>query len=160
QKKLEAVMPKIQTPFRSKDYKATLTAIDEVVKDSPELADDLARYKLAALCYSGDVESGLDLGNKLLKKYNDDYENLFSKFSYVIDSTQAAKIDPRIAQMVLKAASRADELTKGEQPFILNMLAEAQFRTGDAAAAVATEQKCIDRLKAQYKELPESAFKP
>jgi len=55
-------------------------------------------------------------GQQTAEKFNDDPEILISKFFNVIDSSQADKVDPRVAQMVLKAANRAVELSKSEQP--------------------------------------------
>jgi len=53
-----------------------------------------------------------------------------------------------VVKIALKAAQRAAELSKEKEPGILDTLAEAQFRTGDATAAVASEEKAIKLLKA------------
>ena len=54
--------------------------------------------------------------------------------------------------MALKAARRADLLTKGKDLAILDTLAVALYRTGDTAGAVATEEKAIKQLEAETKD--------
>jgi hypothetical protein len=54
-----------------------------------------------------------------------------------------------VAELALRAARRADELTKGKDLAILDTLAVALFRTGHAAEAVATEEKALKQLEAE-----------
>ena len=60
--------------------------------------------------------------------------------------------DPRVVKLALKAARRAVELTKDAEPYYLDTLAEALFRSGDAGAAVAAEERVLELLKAKGKE--------
>ncbi|HEY2761399.1 MAG TPA: hypothetical protein VGI75_11665, partial [Pirellulales bacterium] len=75
------------------------------------------------------------------------------------DPKSVDKVDPRIAALALKAAQRAVELSKGADPNCLDSLAEAQFRTGAAAAAVATEEKTIAWIKANIKNVTDDQLK-
>ena len=50
-------------------------------------------------------------------------------------------------------------VSKGQEPNFLDTLAEAQFRTGDVAAAVATEQKAINWIKSNVKDATEADLK-
>jgi hypothetical protein len=67
--------------------------------------------------------------------------------------------DPRVARLALKAALRAVELSKGENVAHLDTLAEAQYRTGDAEGAIATEEKALKRLEAEIKDRSHPYFK-
>ncbi len=123
--------------------------LDEVVASNPELADEYETLKFICLCNSGNIEAGLTLGQQLLEKYNDQADNLNNIAWEVIEPALKQDPDPRVAQLALKAAQRAVELTNSENHYYLDTLAEALYRTGDASAALATEEKAIAVLKAR-----------
>jgi thiol-disulfide isomerase/thioredoxin len=158
ERKFMTAANKIRTPYSAKDYQATLAAIDEVVKDNPDLEDKFIGYKFASLCNGGDIDAGLEVGRQMLEKFNDNAGALNSKFWDVIDPDRVDQVDPRVAQLALKAAQRAVELTNERVPYILDTLAETQFRTDDPAAAVITEQKAIDLMQGPYKDRHDAIF--
>jgi thiol-disulfide isomerase/thioredoxin len=149
EKELEDVEDAIFKPLRTKDYKATIAAVDEALKKYPDLADDLAATKFVALANGGDIESGVKLGTELLEKNNDKGETLNAVFWDVIDPDLGTNVDPRIAQLALKGLTRAVELTKGESPEVLDTFAVAQFRVGQIEAAIATEEKALKLAQAK-----------
>ena len=67
----------------------------------------------------------------------------------MIGPTLKTAPDPRVAQLALKAARRADELTNGKDLAILDTLAVALYRTGHCKEAISTEEKAIKLLDAQ-----------
>ncbi len=148
EKKMVAVQMKIITPYRSRDYRATLSAIDEVIAADPEMANEpmIGSLRLHSLNATGATDEAIKLGEKLLKSFHDDPMALNNAFYGVIDLGLPRAPDPRMAKLALQATLRADELTKGEQYSFLDTLAIAQYRTGDAAGAVATEEKAIKLL--------------
>ncbi|HVU86919.1 MAG TPA: thioredoxin domain-containing protein [Pirellulales bacterium] len=142
------VRQKIYGPYRAHDYQGTLAAIEEVTKESPEQTDRYESLKFICLANSHNVEAALTLGHALLEKYDDQADNLNNIAWEVIDPNLKRDPDPRVAQLALKAAQRAVQLTESGNHYYLDTLAEAQFRTGDASAAIATEEKAIALLKA------------
>jgi thiol-disulfide isomerase/thioredoxin len=159
-RKLAAARQLIVKPYNAYDYKGALAAIAQVEKDNPDIADTYDVWKFTSLCNSGDTDAGLALGEQLLEKYKDNAPYLNSRFWDVIDPVRNGDhVDPRVAQLALKAALRAVELTNEKDPNILDTLAAAQFRTGEAAAAVATEQKAINWIKANIKDVSEADLK-
>ncbi len=159
ERKVFAVRDKIYTPYRAKDYKATVAAVDEVSKDDADLAKEFAWIKFAALCNGGDTEQGLEVGGKLLDANWDNAGALNNYFWNVIDPEIDRKVDQRVAELALKATGRAVELTKGEKFDILDTLAEALFCTGDTAGAIAAEEKALTLYQAQSKEKDEALTK-
>jgi len=155
ERKLNAVYEKVRTPYSAKDYKATLAAIEQVAADDPEVAKRFDSIKFASLCNGGEVERGLELGTNLLETNMDNAAALNNYFWDVIDPDLKGEVDPRVAKLALKAARRAVEL-KEEEAGYLDTLAAALFRTGDAAAAVATQEKAIAVLKNKHKELTDA----
>jgi hypothetical protein len=151
--------PILRCGGNARDYKATIGAIDEATASDPELADEFAWLKFAALCNGGNVEPSLRLGAELLET-NDDNPNALNNFFWnVIRPELNNEPDPRVAQLPLKAALRAVELSKGENVAHLDTLAEAQYRTGDAEGAIATEEKALKRLEAEIKDRSHPYFK-
>ena len=148
-RKANAVQMKIFKPYRAKDYKATLAAIDEVTASDPELADEFAPARFTSLCNTGDVDTALALGEKLFEKYKDEGSSLNNVFFYAVDLDLKAEPDPRVSRLALKALLRANELTKGENMAVLDSLAVAHYRVGDPAAAVAAEEKALKILEAE-----------
>jgi thiol-disulfide isomerase/thioredoxin len=159
ERKATVVREKVFPLYNASDYKATLAAIEEATSSDPELAKEFAWIKFAALCNGGDTEAGLALGAKLLNIYNDNPGALNNYFWNVISPTLKKEPDPRISQLALLAARRAVELTKGENAAHLDTLAQAQLRTGDAAGAVATEEKAIKRLEAEVPDRSNAVYK-
>ena len=85
----------------------------------------------------------------MLDKFKDDGQSLNEVFWFVINPDLETTVDPRIAQLALTGLNRAADLTKEEDPGILDSLAVAQFRVGKVDAAIATEEKAIKLLQAK-----------
>jgi thiol-disulfide isomerase/thioredoxin len=152
EKKLMAVQQKVYKPFRDRDYKATLAAIEEVTTSDPELIGQFDTVRFASLDGVGDVEAALALGTKLVETYQDNAGGLNGVAWPVVDPDRKQEPDRRLVQLALQAAKRADELTKGENMSLLDTLACALYQTGDFAGAVAAEEKALQRLEAVAKD--------
>jgi thiol-disulfide isomerase/thioredoxin len=149
ERKVNAVRGKIFKVYRTGDYKAALATIEETTSGDAELAEEFASLKFAALCNSGAIDDGLALGGKLLEANSDKPHVLNNVFWSVIGPTLKTAPDPRVAQLALKAARRADELTNGKDLAILDTLAVALWRASDFKEAISTEEKAIKLLDAQ-----------
>jgi thiol-disulfide isomerase/thioredoxin len=152
EKKMMAVQQKVYKAFRDGDYKGTLAAIEEVTTSDPDLTGEFDMIKFAALGHLGDADAAMALGTKLIDTYKDNPGGLNSVAWNVVDPDRKQEPDPRLARLALKAAHRADELTKGENMALLDTLACALYRTGDPAGAVAAEEKALKRLEAEAKD--------
>lgn len=150
--KVMAARERINALRRSGDYRATLSAIDGMISDDPNLADELGSLKVDCLCQLGRIDEVVELGSRLLEKYHDQPGKLLSVFFRVYDLSLEKAPDPRIADLALQAARRNNELTQGKNRDFLDKLAIALYRNGDMAGAVATEQKAIEVLEARVSE--------
>jgi thiol-disulfide isomerase/thioredoxin len=158
ERKVTAVQNKVYTPYRSGDYKATLSAIEEAASGDRDLADHFAGLKFECLAKTGQTEEALVVGNEFLKKHHDEAMALNNTFFQVID-LKAKEPDPRIAKLVLQAARRANELTGGKDFNVLDTLAVALYRAGEAAEAAATEEKALKQLESQVSNKAHPYFK-
>jgi thiol-disulfide isomerase/thioredoxin len=158
ERKVSEVREKVFAPYGEGDYKATLAALDEATSGDPALVEEFAWLRFACLCNSGDIEPGLALGAKLLEANLDNAGALNYYFWNVIDPKLKNPPDPRVARLALRAARRADELTKSENVANLDTLAEALFLTGDIDQAVTTEEKALKLLEAETKDPSQPYF--
>jgi thiol-disulfide isomerase/thioredoxin len=153
------VREKVFPLYNARNYKSTVAVLEDMTRGDSELAEELAWLKFAALCNGGDVEPGLELGTKLLESnWNNPYA-LNNFFWNVITPKLENEPAPRVALLALRAARRAVELSKGENLAHLDTLAEAQYRTGDAEGALATEEKALKRAEAQVKDRSHPFYK-
>ena len=68
ERKLTAVRQKIMTPYRARDYKSTLTAIEELASTDPELAEDFAATRLHCLSQAGQTEEAPQAGHQAARE--------------------------------------------------------------------------------------------
>jgi thiol-disulfide isomerase/thioredoxin len=147
ERKASLVREKVFPLYRAKDYKATASTIDEMTSADPELAKTFAWLKFAALCNGGEADAGLALGAKLLDDNFDKPGALNNYFWNVIDLQLKNEPDPRVVQLALRAARRANELNKRQNLPTLDTLAVAHYRAGDVAEAIAIEEKALKQLE-------------
>ncbi len=151
-RKVMTAREKISGLLRSGDYRATLSAIEGMTSDDPDLADELGSTKIECLCQLGRIDEAVKLGTRLLEKYHDQPGKLLTIFYGVYDLGLKKEPDPRIAKLALQAARRSDQLTQGKSSDFLNKLAITLYRNGDMAGAVATEEKAIRILEGRASE--------
>ena len=130
-------------------YQDVVTALDQATINDPILADEFAWLRFAALCNGADVAAGLELGTRRLETNYDNAYVLNNDAWNVISPRLRHDPDPRVAQLALRAAQRAVELLKAQEPNHLDTLAEAQYRTGDFAGAVASEETALRLFEAE-----------
>ncbi|MBL8880264.1 MAG: tetratricopeptide repeat protein [Phycisphaerales bacterium] len=110
--------------------------------ENPAYLTNLAR----AFALDGQTETAVDVWNKLIAILPDDRaraNSLNGAAWTLLTGTPETIRNPAVA---LKLALRAAELSKSENPAILDTLALAYARTGDAAKAVDTQEKAISLL--------------
>jgi tetratricopeptide (TPR) repeat protein len=149
ERKSTAARTKVYTPYRAKDYRATLSAIEEVTSSEPKLAQQFATLKLNCLCMVGDIDAAVAMGETLLKSQHDNAQALNGTFFPLVDLAAKTAPDPRIVKLALQAARRANELTNGRNPMILDTLAVALYRNGEVAEAAAMQEKAVEQVEAQ-----------
>ena len=146
EKRIRIFRQKVYKPLRARDYKTTLASIEEVTASVPELAEEFQLTRFIALAGSGDVDAALPLGTKLVDANPDDLGILNGVAWGVVDPKHKKDPDPRLVQLALKAARRADEVSKGAS-MILDTLAVALYRSGDPTAAILAEEKRLSSSK-------------
>ncbi|WP_165229374.1 TlpA family protein disulfide reductase [Aquisphaera insulae] len=156
EKKMMAVQAKVIKPLRAKDYKGTIAAIKELSASEPDLAARFESLKFMCLNQLGETDQVLAMSGKLIEEAKDEPMALNTVAWYIVDPDMKHDIDPKLSRVALDIARKANDLSKGENPAILDTLAAAQYRSGDTAAALATEEKGIKALETELKDKAKS----
>ncbi|OWK38227.1 hypothetical protein FRUB_07347 [Fimbriiglobus ruber] len=140
---LAAVRTKLIKAQQSKDPKAILTALDEAIKDTPELEEQLAPLKFRVLFQQKDATQVLEYGNQMIDGAFKDNVAALNFIAWTIVEKPAEDADKRILKMALRAAQRADQLAEEKRPEIADTLAKAYFENGDPAKALETQERAV-----------------
>jgi hypothetical protein len=121
-----------------------LAVLDEAFKDEPALEKLLAEQKFQLLADAGDAAKALEYGKKLVNEvYKDNAHGLNALAWAIVDPDAKVKADASLKALALEAAKKADELVKGKDGGIADTLAKAYFDNGDAARALAHQERAV-----------------
>jgi thiol-disulfide isomerase/thioredoxin len=170
-KKIETLVRQIEKLGDKSTPKQVLEAIDKAIAESPDLEEMFGLQKYGLMIQAGDKNASA-YGTKLVEGIlKDDPEDLNDIAWLNLDEEGEIPEGMRDLKMALKAALRANELSKGEDGEILDTLALAYFKTGDPAKALETQEKALKatpdadadkkaRLKRYQKAVDDKKKKP
>jgi len=153
--KMMALSQKLQKA--SGDPKQIIAIIDQAIADDPSLEAQLGIPKFNML--AKDPEQATAYGNHLVEKtYKDDPMALNQISWTIVDPARPAKADTKLIAVALKAAKRADVLSKGKDPAIADTLGCAYFASGDVANALEAQERAVKYAKGtQFEKDPDIA---
>ena len=149
-KKLEGTFKKLQTLFGKfeEDGDATdlLKELDVAAKAIPDRADQFSLIKFQVLSSpKGDVDQALSLGTKLMESELGESSEALNNLAWMLVAPdREKKADAKLLKFALKAALKADNLSKREDPSIADTLAKAYFDNGQLEKAVETQERVIE----------------
>lgn len=149
QRRLVEVMKKLTRAAKSGDAKLVLKLIDEAIAADADLETRLGLGKYQILAgKGGDAAKAHEYGKRLVETVlKDNAQGLDAVAWITVGSERTEKPDAKLVQLALRAAQRADELSQGKDPGIVDTLAKAYFESGDAAKAVACQERAIKLVK-------------
>jgi hypothetical protein len=137
--------------MQKEDTKGALAAIDAAIVKTPKLEETFGTYKFKFMLdtkdYTGGYAYGAKLASGLLK---DEAQGQYFIAGTITDPE--SKYETRDLKLALKCAQRANELTKSEEPMVLDMLAKVHFASGDSAKAVEFQTKAVELVKGSKAE--------
>jgi len=143
QQKIMAVFSKLAKHIRAKEHKEALEVLDKALAADAALERRLGVTKFNLMVQAGD-DGALEYGRKLVEGPAKDDANALNAIAWtLVDPDSKIDASKRDAKLALQAATRANELTKGENFAILDTLAKATFDTGDASKAVELQEKAV-----------------
>lgn len=152
-KKIEAVMTRLSKLYNefedSGDSEEILKALDAAGKEIPVRALQFTMIKFQILSSpKGDVDQALEIGDKLLESddVGDNAQALNEIAWMLVSPDRDKKADPKLLKFALKAALKADNLAKNQDPSIADTLAKAYFDNGQLDKAVSTQERVLELI--------------
>jgi thiol-disulfide isomerase/thioredoxin len=155
-KKADELLREIQSLWEADKKREAMEKLDEVVALDGEKFGDLAVQKFGALLVElKDSEAGYAYAKKLEEGIFKDNAAMLNSLAWVILTAQGVK--NRDAAAATRMALRANELSQGKNPGVLDTLARAYFESGEVKKAVETQTKAVelattDEMKAALRE--------
>jgi tetratricopeptide (TPR) repeat protein len=125
---------------RSGDRAAAAKAFEELAKEFPNNVNVMSMQFKFLLGDAATAERGYAIGQTLMSDHWDDASTLNMLAWTVADDEGVAKRDLSFA---MKAATRANELTKHEDASIIDTLARVYWEQGNKAKAIELETKAV-----------------
>jgi len=146
--KMVRLQTKLQAAMQSQDPKKVVAAIDEIVKELPDAAPNLAPMKFNAFVQDGDEDKALALGKELMGgRLGEDADGLNFLAWSIVDPDLKKKPGPKLVAFALEAAQKGDKMEDGKNAGVADTLAKAYFDSGDAAKAVETQKRALELAK-------------
>ena len=148
QQKLIALSQKLGKHLEANEDKEALEIVEKAITDDPKLEPMLAMTKFMLLA-KGEGTAASAYAKKIMTLPDfKDNENALNAIAWtIVDPDVKRDVAKRDLALALEAATRANELTKGENPAILDTLALVYFDKGDAAKALELQEKAIKLAK-------------
>ncbi len=151
--KLMAAAEKLNTAMETGDTDTAVKAIDEMVAAQPLLAPQLIPLKFQILSTSAPDEA-IEVARKALEKDFKDNANVLNDLAWALIDPEG-ELMKRDNALALKMATRAVELTKENDAFMLDTLALALWLNDKKADAVTKQEKAVKLAKNPPEGSPE-----
>ncbi len=143
EKKLMAIFAKLRSLGRTATTKEQMAVLDEAIAENPALEGTFGFQKYMLMFQAGD-DGASAYGTKLVEGPIKDEAQALNQLAWSnLDPDSRVDAAKRDVKLALKAATRADELTNGENGPILDTLALAYFRNGEPARALKAQEKAV-----------------
>lgn len=150
QAQADPLLMQVQQMLQEGDAEGAMEVIDRIVALDHELFGQLGVQKLQFLMFQMNDEAGaLMYGKKLFDEILVDNPEMINGVSWSILTTDG--IPPQYHTIGFYGARKANELTGGEDPMILDTLARAQYMQDDLDEALKTQRKAVELAKEQGK---------
>jgi tetratricopeptide (TPR) repeat protein len=151
--KIATAEEKLARALKAEDAKGALAAIETVVALDAALESQYATTKFEVLLHDKQYAEAYAYGVKLVDGLFKDDADALNQLAWSVVDPEATDVEKHDLAFALKAASRANELTSGKSPGILDTLAKVHFDMGDVAKAIDIQQKAVDATQdAQMKK--------
>ena len=130
-----------QEALRGGKMEDAIAVLDKAMVESPMLEAQLGVVKLNLLQQVGRQEEMIAYGNKLVAGAFKDNADALNNLGWML--ANGDDVSKPTAQLAVKAAARANEISGGDDANILDTLALATFKAGDARKAVELQEKAM-----------------
>ncbi len=143
-KKMADLNRKLGKSLQSGDFNAALTTANDAIAEDPAMEMSLGTFKLGLLRQLNRTDDVHAYFERLADTvYKDNAMGLNQLVWPVVDPEAKMKPTRDDVKVALRAALRADELTKSKDPAIADTLAAAYHAAGDDAMAISTQERVL-----------------
>lgn len=140
QREMQAMMPLLMEASNTGNLDKALPAIDKMIAKHPDM-EQLKMMKFQLMLGNEQwAPKAYQVGEGILKANWDDAQVL-NGISWEVLTGKMVKY--RNLDFAMKAITRADELTKGEDPSVLDTMARVYFDKGDSKKAIEIQEKAV-----------------
>lgn len=132
---------------KEKDLAGAIKAIEEAVAKTPRLEENFGFAKFRWLLETKEYDAGYAYATRLVDGVFKDKAEQLNGIAWTIVDPDNKALEKRDLKLALKAALRANELTKGKEPNILDTLAKVCFDSGDSAKAIEYQTQAVELVK-------------
>jgi thiol-disulfide isomerase/thioredoxin len=141
--KRDAAGAKLQEAMQTGDPDKVLALINEMSASDPEMGKDLLGLKYETLLQKKDVPAAMAIARQMIANDNNNADNLNAIAWSMVDPDHP--IDKPDLALAEQAAARANDLTKGAEPPVLDTLAHVYAAEAQFDKAVATETEAVEK---------------
>ncbi len=153
--KIEELGQKLNAAAQSGDTDAAVKAANEMAKVRPELVGRLMMIKFQLLGQADRWDDAYAQANSAIDTIEDSMP--LNELAWMIVAPDS-QLPNKNLDVAMKAAEKANTLTKGEDAAILDTLARAYFAKGDKAKAIELQKKAIQHADDEMKAELEAAL--
>jgi thiol-disulfide isomerase/thioredoxin len=136
------------TAVQGKNWDGALAALEEIEQADPSVADQLIGERFNLYLQKKDYDNAYKQAELAGRAYNDNAEALNAVAWTIVDMPGIERRDYDLAQ---KLAERAVEVTKGEEPAVLDTLAHVHYEKKDLDKAIEYQQKAVEKAEEPMK---------
>ncbi len=163
--KMEALNQECAALIKDKDFDGALKKLDEMAEVSPNMAGQYQVRKVSLLISEKrEYKEANELAAKLIDGSLKDNARLLGSVATLLSrpANEEPANDPRDLSLALKAAERADELTKDSEPAAkaaaLAVVAGVRFERGEVDKAIELQTKAVELAAANARRSYQTAL--
>jgi thiol-disulfide isomerase/thioredoxin len=146
----------ISKAVQANDFKTAVAEMDKLFAAQPDMEKQLAGAKYQFL-FKVDEKAAFDYGKQLTEGiYKDDAMQLNALAWLALDDQRGPKV--KDYPTIIAMAERANTVTNGKNPNVLDTLASAYAKSGDADKAIATQELAVANLDKSASEVMKKQF--
>lgn len=142
---MEAINASIRKATEAKDWNAALAGYDRLIEREPKTADFRRAEKFEfMLTQIGDAPRAYAYGRELMTSFTD--PALFNQLAWLVVDDEAVKV--RDLAFAMDAATKGNDLARGEDAAILDTLARVHWEKGEKAKAIEIQKQAVAKAPA------------
>ena len=144
--KSKALFVAVQEAAQKGEWQEALTKIDELLALDAQMELYAGPTRYMALLGIGQADKAAAYGKAFVAGAAKDEPNALNALAWSIVDPEAG-MEPKDLDLALAAATRANDISEGKEPGILDTLARVWFEKGDVAKAIELQKKAVEMAK-------------